>query len=458
MNSIPNPTPNSGSDTRRSFVKKAAAVAAAAATTNMFKTPVYGQNQAPSTGKVIGANDRINIGYIGTGARGMSHIKDQKTFIKDNNINQGAVCDLFHKRRDAAKAFLNLSDSDAYTDHRKMLEDKSLDAVLIASIDNWHAQHTLDALAAGKHVYCEKPMSRYLGEAFEVYDAVKKSNKVYCIGSQGCADPKWHKAAEWIKAGKLGPLVWSQGSFCRNNWPKSEWTYPVDAEARPTNLEWERWLGKVPKIPFNPAHYFSWHKYYAYNSGIIGNLLPHRFYPMMLATGNPEYPRRVVVTGTRKISLDREITDSTYILVEFPSGLTMFVVGSTVNEQGLPDMMRGLKSTLYFASSQNKVELKPERPFTEEMDAEAFQDPLPAERTERLHANFFSSIRTGKPPVANIELAIRGQVALCLAEMAERMNMTPLYDEKTRQVKNGEGKVIKPIDYDTVLENPKPVG
>src|SRR5262249_25854493 len=171
------------------------------------------------------------------------------------------------------------------------------------------------------------------------------------------------------------------------------------------------------------------------------------FYPMMLATGNPEFPRRVACTGTRKVSTDREITDTTHVLVEFPSGLTLVVAGSSVNEQGLPDILRGHKSTLHFASSQNRVELKPERPFVEEMEAETFQDPLPAERTERLHKNFFDAIRTNVKPWADIELAIRGQVALCLGEMAERMSLTLLYDEKTRAIKTGEGKVIPPISY-----------
>ncbi|PYI81490.1 MAG: oxidoreductase [Verrucomicrobia bacterium] len=460
MNSNQIPSESQG-ESRRSFIRKTAAAAAAVSTVNMFKTPVYGQTQAPASGRVIGANDRISMAYIGTGSRGMQHIEGHATgqgeekqrkykeYVQGNNINQAAVCDLFRKRLDHAKDFLKLSEADAYTDHRRLLERKDIDAVLIATIDNWHAQCTIDALEAGKHVYCEKPMTRYLGEAFQVYDTVKRTGKVFCVGSQGCADPKWHKAAEWIKAGKLGPLVWGQGSFCRNNHPKSEWSYPEDPEATPTTLEWERWLGKAKKIPFNREHYFSWHKYYAYNSGILGNLLPHRFYPMMLATGNPEYPRRVACTGTRKVSTDREITDTTHALAEFPSGLTLVMAGSTVNEVGLPDILRGLKATLYFNSSQNKVELKPEKPFTEEMDAIPFEDPLPTERTERLHKNFFDAIRTGIKPFADIELAIRGQVALCLAEMSERMGLTLYYDEKTRQIKTGEGKIIPPISYDS---------
>ena len=264
-------------------------------------------------------------------------------------------------------------------------------------------------------------------------------------------DPKWHKAAEWIKAGKLGPLVWGQGSYCRNNAKNSEWTFPVDPDANEQNLDWNRWLGKAPKIPFNPEHYFSWHKYYAYNSGIIGNLLPHRFQPLMLATGNPEFPRRVVCTGTRKVSTDREITDTTHLLAEFPSGLTLVVVGTTVNEQGLPDMLRGRKATLHFASSQNRVELKPEAIFTEELEAEEFAEAQPLSASRRLEKNFFDCIRSGKMPVANIELAIRAQTVLCLAEMSERLGLALFFDEKTRTLKTGDGKVVPPLTYDTVV-------
>src|SRR5439155_25465412 len=96
--------------------------------------------------------------------------------------------------------------------------------------------------------------------------------------------------------------------------------------------------------------------FYAYNSGIIGNLLPHRFYPLMVSTGNPEFPRRVACTGTRQVSTDRDITDTTHLLAEFPSGLTLVVAGSTVNEQGLPDVLWGREATLYFSSSGKHIE------------------------------------------------------------------------------------------------------
>ena len=450
MNSTPGQVPST-SETRRAFLKKAAAAAAAVGATSFLKTPVYGQTQAPSGGKVIGANDRINVAYIGTGKQGMLHVTLQKKFASDNNIAQVAVCDLYQRHLDASREATGVAETETFRDHRKLLERKDIDAVVVAPVDNWHGQITIDALEAGKHVFCEKPMTRYLSEAFQVYDAVKKTGKTYVIGSQGCMDPKWHKAAEWIKAGKLGPLVWGQGSYCRNNKNNSEWTFPVDPAANEQNLDWSRWLGKAPKIPFNPEHYFCWHKYYAYNSGIIGNLLPHRFYPLMLATGEPAFPRRVVASGTRMVSTDREITDTTQLLAEFPSGLTLVAVGTTVNEQGLPEVLRGRKATLHFASSQNRVELKPESIFTDELEAEEFSDPQPNERIPALEKNFFDCIRSGKMPVANVELAIRGQTVLCLAEMSERLGLALFFDEKTRTIKTGDGRMIPALTYDTVV-------
>jgi predicted dehydrogenase len=437
------------SETRRSFIRKAAAVTAALGATSFFKTPVYGQNQAPSTGRVIGANDRITVAYIGTGKQGMEHVKIEKEHAQENNIAQIAVCDLYQRHLDQSRTYLGLSEADAFRDHRKLLERKDIDAVVIATVDNWHAQVSIDALQAGKHVFCEKPMTRYLDEAFQVVDTVKKSGKTYVIGSQGCMDAKWHKAAEWIKSGKVGPLVWGQASYCRNNPKNSEWTYPVDPDASEQNLDWQRWLGRAPKIPFNPEHYFSWHKYYAYNSGIIGNLLPHRFQPLMIATGTPDFPRRVVATGTRKVSTDRDITDTTHLLAEFPSGLTLLVVGTTVNEQGLPDTLRGRKATLHFSSSQNKVELRPEAIFTDEMETETFIDPHPTERIDVLEKNFFDCIRSGKMPVANVDLAIRAHTVLCLAEMSERQGLALFFDPTSRSIKTGDGRTVPALTYET---------
>jgi predicted dehydrogenase len=438
-------------ETRRSFLRKAATTAAVVSTTNLFKTPVYGQSQAPSAGRVIGANDRIAVAYVGVGGQGMAHVRHQKEHAQDNNIVQAAVCDVWQKRLGAARAFMGLPETAECRDHRKLLERKDIDAIVVATTDPWHADVAIDAMEAGKHVYGEKPLARYLEEGFRIHDTVKRTGKIFQAGSQFCADPMFHKAAEWIRAGKIGPLVWGQGSYCRNNAKNSEWTYPVDPDANLENLDWERWQGRARKVAWDPNRYFSWHKYYDYNSGILGNLLPHRFFPLMLATGAPEFPHRVCCTGTRKVSTDREITDTTHLLAEFPSGLTFCVAGSTVNEQGLPEMIRGRKAAIYFSPGQNKIELRPERIFAEEIDSEEFSSPLPLADVPRHEKNFFDCIRNGGTPFASVDLAIRAHVVLCLAEMSERLSLTLLFDEKNRTVTTGSGKAVTPISYETVV-------
>lgn len=455
MNFKPNSNVASG-ETRRSFLKKSATLAAAASATGMLRTPVYGQNQAPSA-NVTGANNRIVVGVIGTGKQGNYHLRIFKNEATQQNVAVGAICDVYQKHLDGAKAFTGLKDADAFRDHRKLLERKDIDAILIAAVDNWHAPCTLDALEAGKHVYCEKPMTRYTAEGWTVYDKVKSTGKVFQCGSQFTADPMIHKVAEWVKGGKLGPLVWAQGSYCRNNPKNDEWQFPVDPDANEQNLDWNRWQGQAQKHPWDPNRYFSWHKYYDYNSGLLGNLMSHRFYPLMLATGNPEFPRRVVCTGTRKVSTNREITDTTHVLAEFPSGLTFVIAGSTVNQQGLADVIRGRKATVTLAGNANTAQLRPETIFTEEIDSEDYSNPQPFARIENLHTNFYDCIRKGGTPFCNVDLSVRANTVLCLAEMSERLGLTLFFDEKTRTIKTGDGKAIAPLTYDTVVP-PPPVG
>ena len=457
MKSTPPDSSVASAESRRSFIQKTATATAALAAANPFKTPVYGQSQAPSPGRVIGANDRIAVAYVGTGGQGMAHVRSQKQYATDNNIVQAGVCDVYQKRLDQARTYCGLPESSAYRDHRRLLERKDIDAIVVATVDNWHAEVAVDSMEAGKHVYGEKPLARYLDEGFRIYDTVKKTGRTFMVGSQFCGDGKYHQAAKWIRSGKLGPLVWAQGSYCRNNDKNSEWTYPIDKEASESNLDWNRWLGRARKIPFNAGHYFSWHKYYAYNSGILGNLLSHTFLPLMLATGKPEFPRRVACTGTRKVSTDREISDTTHLLAEMPGGLTFCVAGSTVNEQGLPEMIRGRQGTIYFAAGQSGAQLRPERPFAEQIDPENFSDAAPVGSLSRLEKNFFDCIRTGQTPVADIELAIRAHTILSLAEMSERLSLTLLFDEQTRTIRTGDGKVIPALTYDSVVATPEPV-
>jgi predicted dehydrogenase len=441
-----------GPSSRREFIKQSATAAATVAVVNQFKTPVYGQNQAPSTGRVIGANDRIVIGFVGVGGQGMAHVNSIKTHAGDNNVALAAVCDVSKHRVAEAKAAIG-GNCEGFDDYRKLLERKDIDAICCSTVDHWHAKVSIDSMNAGKHIYVEKPMTRYLPEAFEIYDTCKRTGKILQVGSQGCSDVKWHKAAELCKAGDIGPLVLGQGSYMRNT-PKGEWNYPIQDWARPEDIDWKFWMGPVKQNrPFSADDYFRWRKYYPYCAGLLGDLFPHRLHPLMLATGNPEFPRRVVATGTKPVHSDkntpgtpeRDVPEMISALFEFPNGYQLVVTSSTVSEQGLRDMIQGHHATLYMGG--NRIQLRPERDFADEIEPETFDDLLPGEEIKWHEKNWFDSIRTGKEPNAGIELAIRVQTAVSLAEMSDRLKIACVFDEKTRKITTDSGREVSPLTY-----------
>jgi predicted dehydrogenase len=455
------PSSSPGGLPRRQFIKQTATVAAAAAATSWLKTPVYGQNQAPSA-NVTGANNKIAVAVVGVGfGIGKNHLLGIHDKSGENNTVLAAACDLYSDRRNFAKEKGELKDSDVYADYRKLLERKDIDAVLCATHDVWHAQITIDSLESGKHVYCEKPLTRYLDEAFKVYDTVKKTGKVFQVGSQGCSAGGYHKCAEMAKAGKLGPLVWGQAWYSRNS-VGGEWNYPIEKDATEQNIDWEHWLGKVKKrTPFTAEHFHRWRKYYQYCAGPLGDLAPHRLHPLLLATGNPEFPVRVVSIGTKNVHADlanaekptppeRDVPEHAQLLAEFPSGFVAMVTCCTVNGNTPGLSIYGHKGTVTIDATASRAEFLPQTPFAEESDPETATG-LQAEVDPRIHEkDWFECIRTGKKPNADIDLAIKVQTVLSLAEMSDRLKTTCLFDEKTRKITDACGKELPPITYGTL--------
>jgi predicted dehydrogenase len=337
------------------------------------------------------------------------------------------------------------------------LERKDIDAILIATHDPIHAQASIEALEAGKHVYCEKPMTRYLDEAFKVYDAVKKTGKIYQVGSQGCSAGGWHKCAEMIKAGKLGQLVWSQGYYCRNS-IAGEWNYLIERETKAENVDWEKWQGPVKqRVPFSDERFHRWRKYYPYCAGLLGDLVPHRLHPLMLASGDPQFPVRVTAIGTHNVHSDlsvpgtpeREVPEHIQLLAEFPNGYLITITVSSVNAKSPGFTIYTHKATLNIGSSGERVELVPEREFADDIDPETLTGLQPEDL--RVHEkNWFDCIRSGQAPNASIDLAIRVQTVISLAEMADRLKTTCHFDEKTRKITDGNGKEITAITYGTL--------
>ena len=414
-----------------------------------------------ATGRAIGANDRITIGFIGVGTQGYNaHLRSYADKMQEWNVAPVAVADAFDlyntRGVDYIKGKNGGAPVQAERDYRKLLERSDIDAVVIATPEHWHGQIAVHAMQAGKHIYSEKPMTRYLDEAFQVYDVAKATKRVYQVGSQGCSDVRWHATAKAIREGKLGKLVMGQSSYTRNN-RYGEWNYKIEKEISPETFDWDLWLGSAPKRPWSfmggaeqniqperadsGALFRRYRKYWDYSSGILSDLAPHRLHPFLIASGNPEYPTRVLSIGTHGVqNKDREVADTSQIIAEFPSGWSMLFVGSTVNEQGLEDMFRGEKATIYFG---NGVEVRPERPWTEEIEGEKIDtgaaDLARYARTENIpdhQKNWLDSIRTNDPMNcnANLDLAMKVQTIISLAEMSQRLGKAMNFDPKTRKI------------------------
>ncbi len=413
---------------RRDFLKAAGATAAGLAVTSVAKSPVY----AVAPARVIGANDRINIGHIGVGGMGGGHVNMVKEQPAEVNVKSIAVCDVFDKRALANGNNAGLPASMAFRDYRKVLEIKGLDAIIIGTPEHWHAPIALAAMEQGIHCYIEKPMCRTLKETEQLLETAKRTKCVVQIGSQGCSDAKWRTAGEQIKKGKIGKVVLSQGGYCRNN-PGGEWNYGFDDDAKPgVNLDWDAWLGKTgKKIPWNPEHYFRWRKYRRYSAGILSDLFPHRLHPLMIACG-ADYPTQVMTVGSIIATPDRDVADTTQCLVQFPNGSQMILIGSTVNETGPEDLIRGTKADIYFGGG--KVQIRPQRPFVDEIDQEDVEIVGPGESQSEHQRNWFHCIRTGETPNCNIDLAAKVQTVVCLAEMAWLQGKTMNFDPVKKKI------------------------
>ncbi len=456
-------TPKISGVSRRQLLKGATTAAAALGITGVSSHRVFGADNlviptptadtgkytagpipkgtTQAEGRKIGANDKIKVAVIGVGGQGFgAHVKGLIKHAAANNIELIAACDVYEPRRERALKEIGgagVASPQVEKDYRKILDNKDIDAVVVATPEHWHAQISIHAMEAGKHVYCEKPMTRYADEAFQIVDTQKRTGKIFQLGIQFTSDPKMHAVGEFIRAGKIGPLVAGQSSYCRNAGPKGEWNYGIDKGAGPDNLDWDLWLGSAPKREWNDdakERFFRYRKYWDYSAGILGDLMPHRMGPFIIGCGNPEYPLRVTSLGNRKVSLDREVDDNVQVMAEFPSGWTMTFNGSTVNEQGLPDLFRGHKASIYFGGEGALA--KPERPFAEDFEETVVHKGGPKDIPVH-HANWFNAIRTGAVNNCTAELGAKIQIILAMAEMSSRMNKMMTFDEATRTIKPG---------------------
>jgi predicted dehydrogenase len=381
------------------------------------------------------ANDRVQIALIGAGGRGMA---DTRLALRVPGVELVAVSDIYDGHLTRSK---ELFGNHIFTtrDHRQILARKEIDAVIIATPDHWHAQITKEALAAGKDVYCEKPMVHDVSEGKAVIDAQHSSGRILQIGSQYVSSLVYQKARDLLKSGAIGELNMVEAYLDRNT-AIGAWQYSIPPDASTSNIDWDRFLGNAPKRPFEPIRLFRWRNYRDYGTGVAGDLFVHLLSGLHLVTGSLG-PRRVYSTGGLRFWNDgRDVPDVMLATMDYPKTEQHpeFTLALRVNfASGVPDENFGFRfvgsegvMTTGFSSVKLAKQPRESEPgytidtFPEAMQAKILEEyrakyprkPLTADSigmegetqyttpsgydaTLHHHQNFYEAVRSRKPVV-----------------------------------------------------------
>jgi predicted dehydrogenase len=429
-----------GQLTRRTFIKAGTATALTAA----------------SWKRVHGANERIGIGMIGIGLMGRIHTRN---FANQPDAAVVGVCDVYGPRADLAAEIVGGSVV-KYRDFRRMLDNKDIDAVVVATPDHWHAMMMMLACAAGKDVYVEKPLTLFVREGRWMIDVVKRYKRVVQVGVQNRSGPNFQRAREFVQKGKLGQIVAVQDTYCRNLMPG--FGNPPDQDP-PKELDWDLWLGPAPARAYNPnrgIYHFRW--IWDYAGGQMTNLGQHSLDIVQWFTG-VSAAKSVFSTGSRSYLKDNmETPDTQDVLIEYPgfTGICQYRE-ATQGREGL-----GMGGVAFYGTrgmmsvGRNGYEVFPDRkanPFNTMANILGGQpaggpQPVPEPKdqfwTEKekdsggdgardyiLHArNFLDCIRSRQQPLADLESAHAVATTCHLANISLRVGRKIRWDAQKEQI------------------------
>jgi predicted dehydrogenase len=416
---------------RRDFIQNSAVATAAGA-------QLVSSLAAPAAARADKANDRLRIGLIGTGRRGFgSHVKSLVALREEGaNLDLVGVCDVYSVHREQAADYIDAKSGvrpQSYVDYRDLLSQKDVDAVCIATPDHWHARQTLDALAAGKHVYCEKPMTHTIDEAREVVRRWKESGLVLQVGVQSTSSPIWNMAREIINEGKLGKVVQFHTESCRNSRVGMSRHNEITKEMTPHNIDWRRWLGVdeglAPEVVFDRAVFGQWRCYWPFGYGMFSDLFVHRLTGMLKATGL-RYPGRVVGGGGIFLEYDgRQVMDVGSLIADFHEGVQGVVTSTMVSEElKVEHTIRGhfgnilIHKPSYLSGPKASFDFIPERPQVT-LDGKLKKDTYEASSKYNFDMshfdNFLAAIRAGRPEMVHNDPEL-GAAAVTIVNLAVR--------------------------------------
>ena len=262
--------------------------------------------------KKISPNDKLRIATIGMGIQG--HF-DTQAALKNPDVELVAAADLYTGRLERAKA--TYKDIATTRDYREILSRKDIDAVLIVTPDHWHDKITIDALKAGKNVYCEKPMVQKISKGKPVIDAWKASGKTMQVGSQRISGAAFKEAKRMVQAGDIGQINYIESNSDRFN-AIGAWNYSIPTDASLKTVDWATFLGDAPKQEFDAKRFFRWRNYKDYGTGVAGDLFIHLITGVHYVT-NSLGPTRVYASGNLAYWKDgRDVPDIMTSIMDYP--------------------------------------------------------------------------------------------------------------------------------------------
>ncbi len=398
--------------TRRTFLKQAAIGTAAVL--------------AYPSATVLGANDRVRVAMIGVGDRG-NDLLDQIRAVQ--NVDLVAMADIYSRRREQAKS--KVPGIQTFDDHRRVLDMKDIDAVIVASPLHIHSRHFLDTLAAGKDLYSEKTMTWSIPEADKCLAAAKSSNRVVQIGLQHQSSGSQIDARQWIKDGWLGKVTQVESWMGRNTpHGKGQWVRPVPSDCIAQNVNWSAFLNGRPDRPFDPYRFINWRLFWEFSGGNCAENLVHQIAWIMGALDLPLPSAAYMSGGVFSEKDGREVPDTIAITFDFPNDMVVTWQSTFSNKHyDLGDRILGSDGTL-----EHHFE-EPLQYWPEKVNRPSGAETRGSTPDQNHMQNWIDCVRSRKIPNAPTEMGYRSAIAVHMANLSYR---------NKRRITLEEAKAMKP--------------
>ena len=362
---------------------------------------------AASYSRILGANDKINMGLIGAGGRGMGVIE---TFSQTKQVNITSICDVYADHVDAGQS--KYPGSKGFKDHRKLLEEKGVDAVLIATPDHWHSRVAINALNAGKDVYVEKPLTLKIEEGPPIVKAARVNNRVCQVGMQQRSGQIYLQAkAEYLDTKKLGKITMARTWWHGNGYHLRK--APAKLQTLPSNLDWAQFLGPVKWRDWDPQQYWNFRAYLDFGGGQVTDLFTHWIDVVHMFMGQDNPISAQAAGGVYYYKDGRTAPDTINVLLEYPQDWT------ATFEATLAPGLRG--AAIEFVGTEGRLNITRSRFEYYSKDNDTTPKAVvksPRDQTIDHVENFLDCCRTRKRPNGDVQIGHRSAMASHLGNIA----------------------------------------